>query len=375
MPQITEQVPDTPSVSSRAPVAPVAPSVQAHEKRLTIRTLVKSVPKSSYENPTWKGLLYLGRDLALYTVGLALLLGSSSVPLVLVGWILTSLSIAAMFVVGHDAAHGALFKSPRMNYVVGQLAMLPSMHPLSVWAYGHNRVHHAFPGCQGLDFVWHPVTAEEYAGYSRWQKLRHRMDWSLMGAGTYYTREIWWNRLMWITPPNKMNGPYLRDRLAVCAYLVVMSAAVAAFSWEQTGTIGGIAWAWTKVLLVPWLLWNALIGWAVYIQHISPQMPWHSRRRWRKFAGQVETTCNLRMPGWLNVFWHNIFVHVPHHVDPRIPFYNLPEAAEALNRVDSDVSESRPYRFGEYVEATRQCKLYDFERETWTSYDAVPDRA
>ena len=78
------------------------------------------------------------------------------------------------------------------------------------------------------------------------------------------------------------------------------------------------------------------------------------------------------MPRWLNFFWHNIFVHVPHHVDPRIPFYNLPRAAEALNDADGDVSESRPYNFSEYIASTRHCKLYDFEREAWTGYDGRP---
>lgn len=262
-----------------------------------------------------------------------------------------------------------------MNYVAGQLAMLPSLHALSVWAYGHNRVHHAFPGCEGLDFVWHPVTADEYRGLSRWQRLLHRLDWSVLGAGTYYTREIWWNRLVRMPPPRRMEWAFLRDRLVVLAFFVLLSTAVAWLGWQSTGSLGGVVWAWTRTLLVPWLLWNVLSGWAVYIQHISPDMPWQTRRRWRKYAGQVETTCNLQMPWWLNFFWHNIFVHVPHHVDPRIPFYNLPKASRAIQRHDEGVSGTRPFRFREYVESTRHCKLYDFETETWSGYDGCQSGA
>lgn len=338
----------------------------------TIRALTKTIPARCYENPTWKGLLYLGRDLCLYALGVGLLLASSSLPSLLAGWTLASLAIAGLFVIGHDAAHGSLFKSDRLNHLAGRLAMLPSLHPSSVWAYGHNRVHHAFPGCEGLDFVWHPVTRAGYARLSPMRKLRHRIDWSFLGAGTYYVREIWWNRLMRMPPPPRMANPFLRDRLAVVAFFVAMSAAAAGFGWEQTETVSGAAWAWTRAVLVPWLLWNVLIGWAVYIQHISPEMPWRTRRRWRKYSGQVETTCNFQMPRWLNFFWHNIFVHVPHHVDPRIPFYNLPRAADALNDADGHVSESRPYNFSEYIASTRHCKLYDFEREAWTGYDGRP---
>lgn len=351
------------------PAATIPLAAEGPERQRTIRALAKCIPDECYENPTAKGLLYLGRDLALYGVAVWLLLTTTSVPLVLAGWLLASFTIAGLFVIGHDAAHGALFKNARLNYLAGQLAMLPSLHVSSVWAYGHNRVHHAFPGCEGLDFVWHPVTIEEYRALSWWKRLRHRLDWSFLGAGTYYARAIWWERLMRMPAPERMAAPFRRDRLVVVAYLMASSALVAWAGWEQTGTTAGAAWTWAKVLLVPWLVWNVLIGWAVYIQHISPGMAWHSRRRWRKFAGQVETTSNFHMPRWLNFFWHNILVHVPHHVDPRIPFYNLPAAADALTQGHADVGDSLPYYFSDYLETTRRCKLYDFDRETWTGYD------
>src|SRR5690606_38684867 len=88
-------------------------------------------------------------------------------------------------------------------------------------------------------------------------------------------------------------------------------------------------------------------------------------------AGQVETTSNLEMPRWANFFWHNIFVHVPHHVDPRIPFYRLPAAAAALSRGGEGIAGSEPYRFASYRDVTRRCKLYDFEREVWTDYSGL----
>jgi len=353
-------------------IAPRAPETGRAQPQRTIRALGRAIPEECYENPTTKGLLYLGRDLALFVASIALLLIAQSWWTVLAGWALSSLTIAGLFVIGHDAAHGALFKSPRLNYLAGQLAMLPSLHPLSVWAYGHNRVHHAFPGCRDLDFVWHPVTREDFQRMSRWQRLRHRLDWSFFGAGTYYVREIWWNRLVCMPPPPQMRDAFRRDRAAVIAYLAILSALASAVGWAQSETFAGAAWAWVRVVLVPWAIWNVMIGFTIYVQHISPTMPWRNRRRWRKYAGQVETTSNLRIPPVLNFFWHNIFVHIPHHVDPRIPFYHLPAAARALSREDPAVKESRPYHFREYVWTVRRCKLYDFEREEWSGYDDAP---
>ena len=85
------------------------------------------------------------------------------------------------------------------------------------------------------------------------------------------------------------------------------------------------------------------------------------------------------IPGWLNVFWHNIFLHAAHHLDPRIPFYRLPLATAALARESDWAMRAQPLRLRAWLAATRRCKLYDFERGRWTGYEAmqsaIPDGA
>jgi omega-6 fatty acid desaturase (delta-12 desaturase) len=78
--------------------------------------------------------------------------------------------ISGLFIVGHDAAHEALFKSKRLNSVIGHLSMLPSWHVYEGWVLGHNRVHHKFTVRQGMDFVWHPYTVDQYAAMGRFQR-------------------------------------------------------------------------------------------------------------------------------------------------------------------------------------------------------------
>ena len=77
--------------------------------------------------------------------------------------------VSGLFIIGHDAAHEALFKSRRLNSIVGHVAMLPSWHVYEAWVLGHNRVHHGHTVREGMDFVWHPVTPEQYAAMSRSQ--------------------------------------------------------------------------------------------------------------------------------------------------------------------------------------------------------------
>jgi omega-6 fatty acid desaturase (delta-12 desaturase) len=78
------------------------------------------------------------------------------------------------------------------------------------------------------------------------------------------------------------------------------------------------------------------------------------------------------MPRWYNFFVHNIYWHVPHHVDPRIPFYNLPRAAAVLEREAGSRVAPRRFALRDYERTTRLCKLYDFERGVWSGYDGVP---
>jgi omega-6 fatty acid desaturase (delta-12 desaturase) len=122
-------------------------------------------------------------------------------------------------------------------------------------------------------------------------------------------------------------------------------------------------------------MWNYAIGFAVYVHHISPQVNWLKRRDWTKFRGQVDGTTVLHMPPWINFFFHNIFLHVPHHVDMRIPFYQLPAAVDALREHLGDALHERGFKLSDYLHATRECKLYDFEAGRWFSYaDAAAQR-
>ncbi|NCG23918.1 MAG: hypothetical protein GWP47_07300 [Actinobacteria bacterium] len=89
-------------------------------------------------------------------------------------------------------------------------------------------------------------------------------------------------------------------------------------------------WIWAKVVVVPFLLFCQVIGWLVYVHHISPEIRWWPRADWNRFRGQVEgTTVLWGRRGW-DIVLHWIMVHLPHHVDIRIPCYRLPEVARAI---------------------------------------------
>jgi omega-6 fatty acid desaturase (delta-12 desaturase) len=332
------------------------------------KALIAALPPSCYTNPTWRGLAYLVRDSAMFAAVTLLLLEVDAPAVLPILWLVGGLSIGALFVLGHDAAHGALFRSRRLAYWTAQMALLPSLHAYEVWVLGHNRVHHGHTGRAGLDFVWHPLTPAEYARLGRRERLLHRVEWSAWGAGLYYLRVMWWQRMMRMEPPPRLRRAFRRDRRRVWAYLLLATGALLWVGWVRTGGAGGAFWVWAKVLVAPWLAWNWLIGATVHIHHIGPDAAWQPRGQGRGSVAPLDGATSYAIPGWLNVFWHNIFLHTMHHVDPRIPFYRLPLATAVLERESGGAMAVQPLSLRAWLAATRRCKLYDFERGCWTGY-------
>jgi omega-6 fatty acid desaturase (delta-12 desaturase) len=345
-----------------------AAAEMASRSPTSIKETASFIPAHCYDNPTWRGLALFARDLALYSAAVALLAVTDAPAVLVPAWLLAAAAICGLFVIGHDAAHGALFRNPRLCHVVGQLAFLPSLHAFSVWAHGHNRVHHAHTGCAEIDFVWRPLTPPAYAGLSRLCRLRHRIEWSVWGTGAYYLRTIWWQRMLGASPPPRLRAAFRSDRRIVAAYAAGLTVALGALGAAPGGAVGAL-WLWVKVFLIPWLLFSQVIGAVVYVQHIAPDVAWWRRQEWSKVAGQLEGTASYRIPSWLNFFWHNIFLHVAHHVDPRVPCYRLPAATAALARRYPELVGLSRLRWRDYRRITRTCKLYDFDGGGWVGYD------
>jgi omega-6 fatty acid desaturase (delta-12 desaturase) len=348
-------------ISGTAPASAAAPSGRVQPTGL--KPVLDIIPEHCYQRSTFRGLFLIGRDLAFLGLAIWGLLSTDN-PLFLVPlWLLAGLATSGLFVIGHDAAHGALFDSSRLNAVLGRLTMLPSLHATEQWIFGHNRVHHGHTLRQGMDFVWHPLTVDDYQQLGRLARLRHRFEWGPFGAGAYYLREVWFNKMVRFRPPERWKRPMRRDQAIVVAYaLAVLAALVLGYG------LGYGAWQWVKIVIVPFLLFCQSIGWVVYVHHISPDIRWWPRREWNRFRGQVEGTTIMWGSPVFELFFHWIMVHIPHHVDMRIPCYRLPEAARAIAKAFPDDVVEKPLQLRDYLRSVKACKLHDFEAGRWLPY-------
>ena len=108
---------------------------------------------------------------------------------------------------------------------------------------------------------------------------------------------------------------------------------------------------------------------ATHRSHTHPSVPWfRTKEESSYFTGQVKATVHVELPTWVELLLHNITVHGAHHVDPRIPFRDLPTAQRRLESSFSEDIIVERWSLASFVAVTRSCKLYDYDRGCWLDF-------
>jgi omega-6 fatty acid desaturase (delta-12 desaturase) len=276
--------------------------------------------------------------------------------------------IGRLFIIGHDGCHQSLTPHRGLNKWLGRIAFLPSLTPYSLWDVGHNVVHHGYTNLKGFDFVWAPLTPEEYQALGPMGKLMDRMYRSGWAPGLYYMVEIWWKRMFF---PSAKQMPtrrpvFLWDNLLVSTFAVLWLGALA---WAAHSSGQSLAWIWICGFVIPFLFWSAMIGFVVYVHHTHEKVYWHNdRSAWSKAQPFVSTTVHLTFPFQIGALMHHIMEHTAHHVDMTIPLYRLKQAQTKLEDLLPGRIIIQRFSWRWYFETARKCKLYDFSRQSWTDY-------
>ncbi len=309
-------------------------------------------------------------DAALFSATLAAVVVLDSALLKALAGALMGLSIARLFVIGHDACHQAFFSSRRANRWIGKLAFLPSLTPYSLWETGHNVSHHVYTNLKGHDFVWTPMSKAEYDEAPPWRRALERLYRSGLGFWAYYGIEIWWRKLMF---PNVREVPvrrpaFLPDCLLVSAFgaLWVAGLAIAAV---QTGQ--SVALMLGTGFLLPFFVWTLLMGAVIYFHHTNPDVVWYDdTEAWEAARDGIAGTMLITFPRRAGRLINNIMEHPAHHLDVRIPLYNL-EAAQAHLNDQQAGSPTQAFTLAFVLDCVRRCKLYDYEAQRWTDFSGT----
>ena len=202
--------------------------------------LLLFLPRWKYTLPVARLVLALVQAWVLYAIPMVGLALTNTWWVLLVWWALAGLAVSGLFVLGHDASHGALLDSRKANRVVAQVCMVPSFHVEAAWDLGHNRIHHGYTTRLGFDFVWHPARVQEYAVMGRFARLRHRVEWSRLGSGAYFLRTVWWQKMhvmAWFTRSSAGSG-------APSPVVRILSTSSSAASGDAAASAANRGW-WT----------------------------------------------------------------------------------------------------------------------------------
>ena len=307
-------------------------------------------------------------DVLLFAAGTALALMPDSVLLKLLGSLLLTAATVRLFLIGHDACHGSFFSQQILNDVIGRIAFLPSLTAFSLWDVGHNVAHHGFNNLKNRDQVWAPFSQAEYDALPRSRQWLERVYRSGYGFGAYYLLELWWRKLYFASQREigSSRRKYKTDSLIVTAWAIlwVTGTVLAARSTHQS-----VALLLLTAIVLPFLAWNWIMGFVVFVHHTHPTIAWFQKRQeWQRCRAYLTATANVRFPFHLDRLMHNIMEHNAHHVNPRIPLFRLRRAQQLL--AEHQGGEIRSYRlnWASYTDAVRRCKLYDFPGHRWLDF-------
>ena len=291
-----------PANERRRPAAPwwreaLAPYVQPSPARALLDIATSVVP-------------YLALSFAMYSA-----LGVSY-PLELALAFPAAAFLVRTFILFHDCSHGSFFPSKRANAWLGVALGLLLYSPFLRWRHDH-AVHHATSGDLGRRGVGDikTLTVAEY-GALRWRGragyrvLRNPLV--MFGLGPVVA--------MMIGPRIVARGARKRMRRSVISTNVALAALVGMLCW----LIG-----WRQYLLVsvpPALLAGSIGIWLFYVQHQFEHAYWENGSDWEYGDAALRGSSYLKLPKVLQFLTGNIGFHHVHHLNARIPNYNLARA-------------------------------------------------
>lgn len=288
-------------------------------------------------------------------------------PARLVAAVLGGLVLVRTFILYHDFMHGALLRQSGVArglfYWIGLVFLTPPRY----WRYSHN-FHHGNVG--------KPLPIEAGAGL---------LVTSDLGAFPLMSTAAWRLTPRW---------PRLKYRLArhpltlLCAYFTVFLLSLCVVPlfreprkyWDGSVSLavqgalvaalwlGAGFWVAFFAFVFPFTVAAAAGAYLFYAQHNSEGMLVQRPDEWTYYLGATESSSYMKLSPIMHWFTGNIGYHHVHHLNPRIPFYRLPEALAAVPELQvAGTTSLRP----RHIVSCLHLNLWDPDKRCLVSYGAA----
>ncbi|KAM5357228.1 hypothetical protein ACJZ2D_016486 [Fusarium nematophilum] len=317
-----------------------------HEEQIfpDIQTIKDCIPAHCFVPSATRSLGYVARDLAL----IALLAWSAlrfipEMPSQHIRWaawvaygFLQGLVCTGLWILAHEAGHGALTNHQRLNDLIGWLLHSSLLVPYFSWKSSHRR-HHRYTGHITKDMAFVPrlwsATQDKAASpltpdlhvfedapmFQLLKLIGHQLfGWQLYlllnataGKKSLHREEKSWLRQSHFDPTSAVFGPHE-------SILIVLSdvgiGLTLGFLYYLAASVGWISVC--LLYLVPYLWVHHWIVAITYLHHNHPDLYHYDDDGWKYVKGALSTVD--RDFGWVgrNLFHGIIETHVVHHLFP-----------------------------------------------------------
>ena len=229
--------------------------------------------------------------------------------------------LVRVFIIQHDCGHHSFFRRRRANDILGVICGVLTLTPYHMWRRTHSR-HHTTSG--NLDHRGQgdvlTLTVNEYVDRSRWGRWQYRVYRNPLVMFTFGASYLFMIRQRFTFG---IPRTWRRERASVhFTNLCLLSILIVA----QT-TIGLPMFV---LLWLPVAFLGAAAGcWLFFVQHQFEHTYWQPRESWDYSDAALEGSSFYRLPWILQWITGSIGYHHIHHLNSRIPNYNLAACHDA----------------------------------------------
>jgi omega-6 fatty acid desaturase (delta-12 desaturase) len=256
-------------------------------------------------------------------------------------WIAQGTAGTGLWVLGHEAGHGAFSPSKTINDIVGFVVHSALLVPYFSWKFSHAQ-HHAATHDLDRDQVFVPHAATDKKDVEENSALAEALDESPLGSliGILLMWTVGWpGYLLFNFSGQSYNGtranhfepqsPIFKDSqrsMVVLSDLGLVAMGLFLARWVK------VAGWWSMVAhyLIPYLGVNFWLVTLTFLHHSDTRLPFYRGSDWNFVKGALATV-DRDYGTLLNFLHHHIGdTHVAHHLFSTMPHYHALEATAAL---------------------------------------------
>lgn len=221
--------------------------------------------------------------------------------------------LVRVFIVFHDCGHGSFFRSKKVNDFWGRITGILTFTPYHRWRASHAR-HHGTSGNldkRGEGDIW-MMTLREYQQAPWKERIKYRL----------YRNPI----VMFLLGPllltlvnHRIAGKKVNRSERVSVYTTNIALAVVV-----TVMVYLVGWKVFLFIQLLALFLAHIVGvWLFYVQHQFEGVYWERDSDWDYVTAALKGGSFYKLPGIMRWFSGSIGYHHVHHLNARIPNYNL----------------------------------------------------